>query len=236
MTFLTHTATAFVALALAAPALASPYTDAEAQLRTAYGSYRAALFLSNAGKAPETAAALDKFDQAWGTIAEQWTASAPPQYVEDAALGTTFETVNGLIDEAKAKVAEGALPEAHEVLEAVRAQIQALHDRNGIIGYSERMNAYHAAMETVLGTDYAAATNPAAQLAGDAALLAYLAADIEANPAPEAASAEYAPLLEGFQKSVAAFQAAAQSGDIDAAVKARDGLKVPYSKLFAKFG
>lgn len=236
MTYLTRTVTACVALALAAPAFASPYTDAEARLRSAYGSYRAALFLSNAGKAPETAAALEKFDLAWAALGAEWRTAAPPQYAEDAALGTTFDTVSGLIDTAQAKVAEGVLPEAHEVLEAVRAEVQALHDRNGIIGFSERMNAYHAAMETVLATDYAAAINASAQIAGDAALLAYLANDIAANPAPEAASEEYLPLLEGFQKSVNAFLEAARSGDIEAALKARDGLKVPYSKLFAKFG
>lgn len=227
---------AVAAIALAAPAFASPFTDAEVQLREAYGAYRSALFLSNAGKAPETTAALGKFQAAWQGMAVQWGANPPPQYAEDAMLNETFAKVDALIGTAEEKVAAGALPEAHEVLEGIRGEIQGLHERNGLIGYSDRMNAYHAAMEKVLAADYAALPDPIAQARADAVLLDYLAGQIVAFPAPEAAAPDYAALVSGFTQSVADFKTGAESGDLAAALKARDGLKVPYSKLFLKFG
>ena len=237
MNRITQAALAAVLGTLALPALASPFTDAEAQLRAVYGDYRAALFLSNAGKAPETAKALAGFDTAWSEMSAQWGTTPPPQYAADAALPQTFDAVSALIGKARDEVAAGKLPAAHETLEGVRAEIAGLHERAGLIGFSDRMNAYHTAMEEVLGRDYAAmGPGAAAALAGDAAVLDYLAAQIVANPAPEAANPAYAPLIEAFAASARAFRAAADSGDMAAALAARGALKVPYSRLFAQFG
>lgn len=237
MRHFTRSFAAVALVSLALPAAASPFTDAETQLRGAYGAYRAALFLSNQGKAPETMAALEKFNAAWDGLATNWGTTPPPQYAEDAGLTLTFQTVDGLIESATAQAAAGDLPAAHTTLEAVRDEVGALHARNGLIGFSDRMNAYHAAMEEVLATDYAALGEDApGQLRADAALLDYLATQIVANPAPESAAPDYAPLIAGFAASVEAYMAAAEAGDVAAALAARDGLKVPYSKLFAKFG
>lgn len=237
MTLFTRTAGALVALALALPATAGTFAEGETTLRDAYGAYRAALFLSNQGKAAETAQALGKFDAAWGALATGWRADPPPQYAADAQLGATLDTVAALSAKAGAAVAEGKLPQAHEVLEEVRGEIAGLHTRAGLIGFSDRMNAYHAEMEAVLARDYLALGDRAVPTAiADAAVLSYLAGDIAANPAPEAAQQGYAELIAGFEASVADFVSAAQGGD-PAAIKAAQGkLKVPYSKLFAKFG
>jgi hypothetical protein len=228
-------AVTFAALAL--PALAGPFSGSEAQLRKAYGAYRAALFLSNQGKGPETAEALEKFAGGWNALSAAWTADVPPQYADDAQLGQSFEAVKDAVSEAHAFVQDGMLPEAHEALEAVRDLIGDMHLRNGLIGFSDRMNAYHAAMEEVLATDYAALGDAGAlRAAGDAAVLGHLAGEILAHPAPEAADPAYAPLIEAFAASVAAFRAAAESGDVAAASAAQKALKLPYAKLFAKFG
>lgn len=223
--------------ALALPALAGPFADSEAQLRKVYGAYRAALFLSNQGKGPETAEALAKFEMGWGKITSEWEAAAPPQYADDPALPMTLAMVSGLIVKAQGEVDAGHLPEAHETLEAVRDEIGGLHLRNGVIGFSDRMNAYHAAMEHVLANDYAA-LGEAGKLraAGDAARLDYLVQEILAHPAPEAGDPAYGPLVEEFAASVAAFKAAAETGEIGAVTAAQKALKMPYAKLFAKFG
>ena len=84
-----------LAMSVAMPAWAVTFREGEAQLRQAYGAYRAALFLSNQGKQAETAAALEKFDGAWSQIVAGWTIDPPPQYAEDTALAETFTTVNG---------------------------------------------------------------------------------------------------------------------------------------------
>ena len=222
MNRITQTAFAAVLGALALPALASPFTDAEAQLRAVYGDYRAALFLSNAGKAPETERALAGFDTAWAEMSAQWGATPPPQYAADAALPQTFDAVSALIGKAREEAAAGRLPAAHQTLEGVRAEIAGLHARAGLIGFSDRMNAY--------------GPGAAVALAGDAAVLDYLAGQIVANPAPEAENPAYAPLVDAFAASARAFRSAADSGDVAAALAARGKLKVPYSKLFAQFG
>ena len=99
------------------------------------------------------------------------------------------------------------------------------------------MNAYHAQMELVLDTDYAA-MGPAAigALAQSAAVLRYLADEVSKHPAPEAANPAYAPLVAGLNSSVKALNDAVQAGDLAAALAAVGALKTPYAKLFAKFG
>ena len=67
-------------------------------------------------------------------------------------------------------------------------------------------------------------------------MLAYLAADIKAHPPVEASDPAYGKLLDGMTDSVTKLSQAARTGDAAAAKAALGGLKVPYSKLFLKFG
>lgn len=225
------------AVVLALPAGAGAFRDAEMQLRDAYASYRTALFATNSGNAQATAGAMTAFEAKWTALSADWSAAPPPQYEDDAELAATLAAVGAVIGSASGQVAGGELPAAHETLEAIRDQIGDLHLRNGLFGFSDRMNAYHARMEEVLMRDYAALGDDALiELAGDAAVLAELAADIAAHPAPEAAQPEYTGLLADLLASVEALQAAVQAGDLDAAKAAIGKLKVPYAKLFVKFG
>lgn len=217
-------------------ALAGPFADAESALRASYGHYRMALFATNMGQADKAASELAAFADSWTAL--QPVLSAAPQYAEDAALAQTFAEVARLTGEAQAKVASGTLEPAHEVLEKIRGQVAGLHDRAGLSGFSDRMNAYHATMEAVLAmTPDQLATPQGLEMAAEkAGLLEAQAADLAAHPAPEAASAEYQPLSDAFQSSVAAYVAAVRAGDPAAIAKAMAGLKPAYSKFFVKFG
>ena len=219
----------------AATAIAGPLTDGEAGLRGVYAAYRTALFASNAGNAAATTKAIDGFLAGWTS----WSASASglPQYQDDAMLAQTVAAVSEKANMAADAAKAGNLPEAHEALEGIRDQIGALHLRNGLYGFSDRMNAYHAQMEGVLALDLSGA-DPAAgeRLAEMTGVLAYLAADIAAHPAPEASDAEYAALSDAFQTSVASLVTAVRSGDSEAVKSAVGNLKVPFSKFFVKFG
>lgn len=214
---------------------AGPVAEAEADLRTAYGHYRTALFQSNAGKADATAAAIAALASAWGSLSMDWNDKPPPQYADDPALAATLSQVAALVAAASEEVAAGELAAAHETLEGVRDAIGALHARNHMIGFSDRMNAYHAVMEEVLAEGVPADGSLGA-LREHAAVLAYLAADIAAHPAPEAADPAYAPMIDALVSSVASLQAATRAGDVDAAKAAVSALKMPYAKLFATFG
>jgi hypothetical protein len=218
-------------------AAAGSFADAEVQLRDAYGSYRTALFQSNSGDAEATGKAMQALDAKWMALSTDWATSKPPQYEDDADLEGTLSDVAGIIRQATAEVAAGDLPKAHITLEAVRAELDKLHQRNGIISFSDRMNVYHAEMETVLEIGAGELNDDRlAEVTDAAAVLHYLARDIVAHPAPEHADAAYAPLVDDVVQSVETLRAATRSGDLAKVKEAIGGLKVPYAKLFAKFG
>lgn len=224
---------------LAAPVtvLAGPFRDFESDLRDAYGQYRVALFQSNQGDAQATTAAIETLSAKWTALETAWGKTPPPQYADDPDYAKTLAAVETVISQASQQLAGGDLGKVHVTLEGLRAEVAGLHDRNGIVSFSDRMNAYHARMEMVLGRDLAAAPDGGLAVLGeDAAVLSYLVADITAHPAPESADPAYAPALEALTKSVQALQDAVRAGDAAAARKAVGGLKGPYSKLFAKFG
>jgi hypothetical protein len=225
-------------LALAATwttAFAGPVNDFETKMRAAYGQYRVALFTTSAGKGDEAARALTTFRTAWTALGAGNV--APPQYADDARYAATLATVAEIAGKAATEIGSGKLTEAHETLEAIRDQIGSLHERNGIVGFSDRMNAYHARMEEVLAAapKLDAATLPT--VGADVAVLAYLADEVVRLPPPEAATDPAFKALSGdLLASVAAAKAALASGDIAAAKTALGALKAPYAKLFLKFG
>ncbi len=217
-------------------ASAGPVADFETAMRSAYADYRGALFQTNANKPEAAVQAVAAFQQKWSALSAA-NVAAPPQYADDPAYAATLAKVAAIADAAAQEVAAGDLPKAHETLEAIRFAIGGLHERNGVIGFSDRMNAYHAKMEEVLGKDYSGFDAVGlATLGGDAAVLAYLAADVSAHPPAEASDAAYKALLDGMVDSVTKLGNAARAGDAAAAKAALGGLKAPYSKLFLKFG
>lgn len=231
-------ARALLVVAFASTAtLAGPVADFEASLRAAYADYRGALFQTNAKKPEESARAVTGFMAKWKALGDAAKAAPPPHYADDPMLAETMGAVAKIASTASDEIAAGKLAEAHETLEAIRDQIGDLRARNGIIGFSDRMNAYHANMEAMLGADYQGFNAVGlGRLREDAAVLAFLAADIIAHPAKEAADPAYAGLIGGLKASVDALVAATRAGDPAAVKAAIDGLKVPYSKLFLKFG
>ncbi|MGC9371594.1 MAG: hypothetical protein ACP5DX_18845, partial [Paracoccaceae bacterium] len=183
------------------------------------------------------AKALAGLARKWDGLSADWATSPPPQYADDPAYAETLARVETTIAAAADQVAAGDLPGAHETLEAVRDALGELHLRNGIVTFSDRMNAYHARMEHVLMTDYAAMGEAAlGLLREEAAVLAYLADDIAAHPAPEADDPDFSPRLAALRKSVQALQEATRAGDLEAALAAARGLKKPFSQFFVKFG
>lgn len=229
-------AAAALVLAFVGSASAGPVAEFETALRAAYADYRAALFQTNAGQPQAAVKAVDAFRRKWTALVAA-NPAAPPQYADDPAYAATLAKVAATADIAAGEVAAGELPKAHETLEAIRFQIGGLHERNGIVGFSDRMNAYHAKMEEVLGKDYGGFDAAGlGALREDAAVLTWLAADISAHPPAEASDPAYGKLLDSLVDSVTRLSAAARSGDVAAAKSALGSLKAPYSKLFLKFG
>jgi hypothetical protein len=217
---------------MAMAAWAGPFVDAEAQMRLAYADYRAALFQTNQKDKAATQSALSAFQTKWMALSRAWKAASPPQYADDPKLSETLDAVERIATEAAAAAEQGELAKSHDILEAIRDQLGALRARNGVITFSDRMNAYHAAMEHA--ADMAQMT-PADALE-HAAVLAYLARDIATNRPPGIEAAAFDAALKALETSVSAFQSAARSGDKAAIDAARKGLKPPYSRMFLRFG
>ena len=215
---------------------AGPFQDFESEVRMAYADYRAALFRTNTNDRAASEAAIDRTSAKWKALTSKWSASPPPQYVEDKQFGATMGKVLEILNEARVQVGKGHLAEAHETLEKIRDELAALRRRNGVIVFSDHMNAYHEQMEKVLlgkYDDFSAGGVMA--LRGDVAVLAYLLQEIVANP-PADRDANYGPALDAVRKSVQALNEAAAKGEADAIKAAIKTLKQPYARLFLSYG
>ena len=96
----------------------------------------------------------------------------------------------------------------------------------------------HEKMEKVLGDGYEGWDAAGrARLAGDMAVLAYLAEDLDRHrPAALVGSTEFQGLMGAVRSSIAAVNQALAGGQPDAIRKAVGGLKPAYSKFFLRFG
>jgi len=227
-----------LAASLLAPAAhaADELTDA---MQAAYAPYRAALFRTNSKAQAESEQAIAATRRSWQAIADKYGAKPPAPYDRDADFAATLSKVAAVYDRAEREIRQQQLPQAHETLEEARDLLAALRQRNGVVVYSDHMNAYHAEMEHVLteGPKLLAAPQGAMQLMGTAGVLDYLARRLrsEAPPALQR-DPEFAPALQAVEASVAALRSAVLSQDMAAVSKALSALKGPYSRMFIKFG
>lgn len=229
---------ALLALAAAGPVRAGPIADFETAMGAAYADYRAALFQTNRKDRAATDAALAGFNTKWAALATRFGTNPPPHLSEDAGWSATLATVKRILDKALAEAATGDLAKAHETLEAIRDEIGKLRARNGQQTFSDRMNAYHARMEVLIErVEHEADKLDLGLLREEAAVLAYLVADIAANvPNGLGDLTALREALAAVTASVEALRAAVRAGDGAAAKAATKALKPPYSRLFLRFG
>jgi hypothetical protein len=211
-------------------------------IQAAYAPYRAALFTTNGKSAPDAQAAVEKASAAWRALSTQFKGQPSAPYDRDPAFADTLQRVQAVYNTAEQQAKAGKLPEAHETLEAARDLIGEMRRRNGVIVYSDHMNAYHAQMEHVL-TDGAKLLTQAGQpgtwmnLAAQAGVLDYLAQRLRSEaPAALAGQAEFTGLLDAVLAVNKSFNQAVQRQDEAQARDALAKLKSPYSRLFLKFG
>lgn len=216
--------------------LANPVTDFENEVRAAYGAYRAALARTNSTDADGSSSALKQFITSWSALRNKWEKSPPPHYASDGSFAKTLVAVADAASKAASELTD--LPRAHVTLEKIRDELAELRARNGVTVFSDRMNAYHEAMEHVLAKTYQGFSAAClGELREDAAVLRHLASEIEKSPPKEANSdASFTKMLADLKSSVEALLAAARSGDAEMAKKAIGALKRPYAQMFLRFG
>ena len=222
-------------VSVSAPA-ADAVTDA---MQLAYAPYRAALFRTNGKSQPEAQQAIGQAQHAWKGLAERFAARPPAPYDRDADFAGTLGKVDAVFSKAAVEIGAGKLPEAHETLEAARDLMATLRQRNGVVVFSDHMNAYHAEMERLLidGPGLLAGPQGVEQLTAQSGVLDYLARQLRAQaPAALLGNAEFEALLKDVEMSVRNVKKAALDRDATAIKDAMSKVKAPYSKLFLKFG
>ncbi len=213
-----------------------PVTDA---MQAAYAPYRAALFRTNSNATAESQQAIAQAQQAWTKIAEQFGAKPPGPYDRDTGFADSLAKVSKVYDIAATQVAANQLNSAHETLEKARDIMADLRRRNQVVVFSDHMNAYHSEMENVLINAQRILAQPDGnqQMIAMVGVLTYLAKRLIAEaPTSYARNQEFADLAQAVEKSVAGLQRAVFTQDVAATKTALSQLKVPYSKLFLKFG
>lgn len=215
---------------------ADPVTEA---INQAYAPYRAALFRTNSKAQAESEQAIAQARQAWQSVLDRYAAKPPIPYDKDPEFGASLNAVLKVYEQAAGEIGQGKLVQAHETLEQARDIMAELRRRNGVIVYSDHMNAYHAEMEHLLQQE--AALTSSAQgllnLVKQVGVLDYLAKRLRSE-APKAlqSDAEFAAALQALETSVTMLHRAAMNQNAAAAKEALGRLKGPYSRMFLKFG
>lgn len=224
-------------LGLAASAhAADAVTDA---MQLAYAPYRVALFSTSGKSQSEARSAVEQAQAALGRVVDQYGKLPPAPYDRDAGFAGSLAQVRSIYEKAALEIDAGKLPQAHETLEEARDVLAALRKRNGVIVFSDLMNAYHAEMEHLLNTGPQLLVAPQGllQLNAQAGVLNYLARQLRLQAsATLLQNAEFDTLLKAVEASVGALGAAAGAQDAAALKEAMGKVKAPYSKLFLKFG
>lgn len=225
-------------LAFSAPVLAGPFADFERELAAAYAPYRAALLQTNQKDRAATEASLAAFEARWAALMKTWRATPPPQYADDGQWFATVAGIEKTLATAKAEVARSDLAKAHDVLEQIRADLGKLRARNGVITFSDRMDAYHEHMEHVLMSKLPGGDGDGiGKLREEAAVLVHLASMTAANAPPALAkNAAFNETMAELRGSAEALLAAARKGDRDAIGLAMQRLKPAYARAFVKYG
>lgn len=225
-----------LSLVLSTAYAADTFTDA---MQQAYVPYRVALFKTGNGTQEEALNSVQQAQQTWKKISEQFGSKAPAPYDRDTAFTATLETVTQSYSEAIEQVKDKKLTIAHQTLEKVRGTLAELRHRNQVIVYSDHMNAYHAVMEQLIehSKKTLAESDGIQKLTLKAGALIYLNEKLGSEaPTEFKNNPEFIKLLDAQNASIATLQKALFKKDAPAIQNAISKLKMPYSKLFVKFG
>lgn len=233
-----HFVTAAIICLISGPALAGRFRDYPGRFSVVYADYRAALTDTGAGRQQASLTAVSAFERGLRSLGADYTNNPPPPYANDPRWPQTMGKLTTLVARAKAEIAAGDMVSAHGMLEDARRQLDELHPRDGIVTFSDRMDAYRAQMQTVVNTD-TSNLRPAdiGMLREKAAVLHYLAVDLLSSPPPEAAgNVRWSKLSRAFGESTDRLLNATRWARPRLIRSAVSDLKKPYTRLFLNFG
>jgi hypothetical protein len=132
------------------------------------------------------------------------------------------------------------LSAAHDTLEAIRDELGELRQRNQVSTFSDHVNNYHEAMESLLHLElkpYDIDDKGLLIIREELAVLDYLADKMKENaPAEYLKKEKFDQTMKGIFGSLKKLRQAVDEKNPDKIVKAIKELKPAYAKVFVRFG
>jgi len=232
-----HLAWAFLGLSSALNAFAAdPVTDA---MTAAYAPYRAALYRTNGKSQADSEAAIAQAMQSWKLLADQYAKAPPAPYNRDSQFAKTVAEVTAVYELAETEIKANKLADAHNTLEKARDLMADIRRRNGVIVFSDHMNAYHSEMEEMVNEGSKLASQPQGMLLVMERMgsLQYLARQLRSQaPAHLLSDSGFVSALQSLEKSLAALRETVLAQDAAKFKELLPKIKGAYSQLFLKFG
>jgi hypothetical protein len=115
----------------------------------AYAPYRGAMSYLHTGNAGLAALALDAMAARWAALSDRFRNQPPAPFAADPAWRASLDAITGRIETARAQLEAGDAAGAAAALVPIRAALGNLRRRNGIVTFSDRIDAFSAAMATM---------------------------------------------------------------------------------------
>ncbi len=206
----------------------------------AYAGYRTALFQTNKKNHAKSLESTFSFQQQWLAITEKYSEAPPEVYAADPQWKPTLVNIGDITALSIREILAEKLSDAHETLEAIRDELGALRQRNQVITFSDHVDNYHEAMESLLFLElkpYDIDDKGLLLIREELAVLDYLADEMKENAPVEYLKKEkFNKAMQGVFGSLKALRHAIDEENPDKVVKAIKGLKPAYAKIFVKFG
>jgi hypothetical protein len=218
----------------------SPAEFLEASAK-AYAPYRSAMSYLKTGNPGLAALALDATAARWATLCDRFRDRPPGAFAKDPDWQASLDGITGRIADARAKLEAGDAKGARTALAPVRADLGDLRRRNGIETFSDRIDAFSAAMDAI----WVHRRNPPdmtdpealAALAEQAAALRRALEHVAAEP-PEktAADLQFQRLVAGALGSIATIDRAIEAGNSALLISALREIHSSEQLLWMNFG
>ncbi len=132
-----------------AAAHADETADFLAASAEAYKPYRGALAYLRTGNTGLAALALDDAAERWDRLCERYRERPPAAFAADPAWQDSLDDITRRMEAARARAAADDAKGAAELLKPIRASLGSLRRRNGIVTFSDHVDAFSAAMRAL---------------------------------------------------------------------------------------
>lgn len=231
-----------LAVLTGAPAVqASDLGDFNDAVADAYDHYRAAAFYFRTGNSAVAKDELTAMQDAWAEIAARFADSPPDAFTDDPHFADVLDEVSDRVQQAIEAADVGATTVGADALAPIRALLSDLRRRNGVVVFSDHVNALNQQMERLWRYRHnpPALDDPAEvdAVVGEAAVYAYLLQRLrEGAPQEVKERADFQRLMEGTGESVARIPVALREGDEETFINTLRELISFDRMLFLRFG